>query len=118
LLVGVGLKNFTELRVIEDAVDCYPHPVYEPELYSLLVRDENSREFPVETYVHSGTLAPLRQNAVFYRPLVDRGKLTRGKIGLAETLCVDCSGLLEILQELLGAGITPYSAASRARKHA
>jgi aminoglycoside 3-N-acetyltransferase len=108
LLVGVGLKNFSPPRAIEDSMD-YPYPVYVPETFKLRVRNHDGAELIVETYVHSHELAPLRNTNVFYGPLKERRKIQEGKVGLADAMYIDCSGLLEHLQELTNQDITPYS---------
>ena len=87
----------------------YPYAVYEPETFKLQVRDHNGAEFAVETYVHSHKLAPLRNTNVFYEPLKSRGKIQEGKVGLANAMYIDCTGLLDHLRELTYQGITPYS---------
>jgi aminoglycoside 3-N-acetyltransferase len=108
LLLGVGLRNFSPPRVIEDVMD-YPHPVYDKELYELPVRDYEGREFTVKTLVHSEELAPLRRTDVFYEPLKSLGKVREGKVGLAPAIYIDCTGLLDLLRELTEQGITPYT---------
>jgi aminoglycoside 3-N-acetyltransferase len=116
LLLGVGLKNFSPPRVIEDVMD-YPHPVYAEELYELPVRDYEGREFTVKTYVHSEELAPLRRTDVFYEPLKSLGKVQEGKVGLAPAMYIDCSGLLDLLRDLTEKGITPYTYRRSAAGH-
>jgi aminoglycoside 3-N-acetyltransferase len=108
LLVGVGLKNCSPFRIIENPETC-PYSVYESDTYRFLVRDEGGQEFTVETLVHSLDLAPLRKTEVFRAPLEQRGMLHQGRLGMADTLLVDCAGIRELLLELVQQGITPYS---------
>jgi hypothetical protein len=83
--------------------------VFHPTTITLPVVDENGARFEVETLVHSGTLAPERRNEVFRAPLERRGMLTRGKIGLADALLVNCDGLMKMMEQMLAEGLTPYS---------
>lgn len=113
LLVGVGLKNCSPFRIIENP-DTYPHPVFEKPLFEFRVRDQEGKEMTVMTLVHSLALAPERRTGVFHPPLLERGMLKEGKVGLAASSVVDCKGLEPLLLELAGKGITPYSEASKA----
>ncbi len=108
LLLGVGLKNCSPFRAIE-APDSYPHPIFEANTYRFTVIDECGHALEVETLVHSGALAMERQNEVFREPLVARGKLVEGTLGLAACILVDCTGLLEMMAEMVERGQTPYS---------
>jgi aminoglycoside 3-N-acetyltransferase len=108
LLVGVGLKNCSPLRVIEEK-ETYPHPVFQPDTVRLRVIDDAGREFEVETLVHSKALSPLRRTDNLRPYLESEGRLRQGRVGLADTLLLDCRDLDRVLRDLLARGITPYS---------
>ena len=108
LLVGLGLKNCSPLRVIEEK-ETYPHPVFQPDTVRLRVIDGDGREFEVETLVHSKELAPLRRTDNLRPYLESDGRLREGRVGLADTLLLDCRDLDRVLRDLLARGVTPYS---------
>jgi len=108
LLIGVGLKNCSPIRIVEDP-GTYPVPVHHKEQLLMKVRDANGAEFEVRTLVHSLALAPHRNNDVYKQLFIDRQMLHKGRIGLADAWVLDCGNLLAFLQEQVAAGITPYS---------
>lgn len=108
LLVGLGLKNCSPLRVIEET-ETYPHPVFHPETVRLRVLDEDGSELEVETLVHSKELAPLRRNDNLRPYLEGEGRLREGPLGLADSLLLDCRNLDQVLRDLVARGVTPYS---------
>jgi aminoglycoside 3-N-acetyltransferase len=108
LLLGVDFNAMTNLHVVEDLLPTFPYQVYLAETVDVRVRDTLGTEFTLSVPVHDPDMSRLRDCNKMERHFRDGGVLVRGSVAEAEARLLDARGVLRVMSELAGRGVTMY----------
>jgi aminoglycoside 3-N-acetyltransferase len=111
LYLGVTLDNAgTNLHTLEDAVTDFKFPVYYPETFEVKVMFENGAVRSMKTLVHNPDQSKKRKCDGLIPLFIEKGVMTKVKIGKADSLLVDAGGMFDVmLDEYKMHGVTMYT---------
>jgi aminoglycoside 3-N-acetyltransferase len=110
LMLGTTLNGAcTNLHTLEDAVD-FKFPVYDAEVFSVKMINENGKERTMQTKVHNPDYSAKR-NCDALKPMFEKEKvLVNGKIGEADSMLIDAKRMLDVMiKNYKEKGITMYT---------
>jgi len=115
LLLGVTLEYLTSFHTIEDEIEPFPYPIYNPERKRFRVLNPEGEELTLYARTHSAEGTRLRQCVKMEPHFMAAGVMVKGSVGNGDAILLDAEGLHETLHRLCEQGITMYAPEGRVK---
>lgn len=107
LFYDVSFAANTFCHYVEDITkDILPFPLYNEELFEIIVRDNDDSESVVKTYAFTPRIA--RNTSMIEEELTRMGKTKHGKVGNSSFIVVEAEDVVECQTAMIKEGRLPY----------